>query len=148
MIAGLLRRLSGAGEAAPLPRDQARIALAALMVRLARADGDYAAIEVVRIEAALARRYELTPAQVAALRTEAEAVEAAAPDTVRFTRLLKDAVPLDERIGLIEALWSVVLADGTRDAGEDSLMRMIAPLLGISDTESAMARKRMEGRGL
>jgi len=82
------------------------------------------------------------PAAAAALRAEAEAAEAHAPDTVRFTRVLKEAVPYDDRAALIEALWSVALADGERAADEDRLMRMIAPLLGVSDRDSALARQR------
>lgn len=148
MIAGLLRRLTEGAGSAPLPKAEARLALAALMVRLARADGDYAAIEKTRIEAALARRYGLDAAGARALRAEAEALEAGAPDTVRFTKAVKEAVPHEERIGVIEALWAVVLADGKRDAEEDGMMRMLAHLLGVSDADSGLARKRMEGRGL
>lgn len=147
MIDQLLRRLM-APAPAPLPEADARLALAALMVRLARADGDYAAIEVQRIDRALQARFDLTAPQAGALRAEAEALEAAAPDTVRFTRALKEAVDYDERRGLIEALWSVVLADGARDDGEDRLMRLIANLLGVSDKDSALARQRMERRQL
>jgi uncharacterized tellurite resistance protein B-like protein len=73
---------------------------------------------------------------------DAERAEALAPDTVRFTRSLKDAVPYEERVALIEALWRIVLADGIRDPNEDALMRQIAPLLGVADRDSALARQR------
>ncbi len=144
---GLLRRLAATGPVA-LPADAAPLALAALLVRVARADGVYDASEVTRIDRVLMGRFALSPAQAAGLRAQAEAVEAAAPDTVRFTRVLKDAVPLDDRIGLIEAMWAVVLADGARDAGEDRMMRMVAPLLGVSDRDSGLARQRMDRQGL
>ena len=45
---------------------------------------------------------------------------------------------------MIEALWSVVLVDGERDAQEDSLLRLLANLLGINDRDSNIARKRAE----
>jgi uncharacterized tellurite resistance protein B-like protein len=45
---------------------------------------------------------------------------------------------------LIQTLWSVALADGLRDAGEDQMMRMLANLLGVTDMESTLARKRAE----
>lgn len=147
MVMGLLRRLAAPGPVA-LPAEEARLALAALLVRVARADGQYDAGEVARIDRVLAGRFGLGAAGAAALRAEAEAVEAEAPDTVRFTRVLKEAVSLEDRMGLIEALWSVVLADGARDAGEDRLMRVVAPLLGIADKDSGLARQRMEKRGL
>lgn len=139
MLSNLLRRLAGTTEA-PLDESDARLALAALLVRLARADGDYAAIEIRQIDAALSARYGLSPFEAAALRAEAEAVEAEAPDTVRFTRAIKDAVPHEERLGVLTAMWQVVLADGARDALEDSNMRQIASLLGITDSENARAR--------
>lgn len=147
MIGPLLRRLL-APTPAPLPADEARLALAALMVRIARADGDYSGAEIARIDRVLAARHGLDPAAAAVLRAEAEALEAGAPDTVRFTRAIKDAVAHDDRIALVEALWSVALADGARDDQEDRVMRLVVNLLGISDRDSALARQRVERKAL
>ena len=143
MIADFLRRLT-APEPAPMPDSDARIALTALLVRIARSDGDYATAEIARIDRIIAGRYGLGPFEAAKLRAEAEAIEHEAPDTVRFTRAIKDAVAYEDRLGVIEALWDVVLADGTRDHDEDALLRMVAPMLGVSDQESALARQRVE----
>ncbi len=145
MFDALLRRL--AGPPAPLPGPEARLALAALLVRLGRADGSYGHEEAARIDRVLAARYPLSPFAAASLRVEAEQLENEAPDTVRFTRALKDAVPLEDRAGLLEALWSVALADGVRDADEEQVIRMVAPLLGLNDRESALARQRAEKAG-
>lgn len=141
MFESFLRRLT-APAPAPLPDPEARLALGALLVRLARADGDYAPSEKARIDAVLARRHGLSPEGAAALRAEAEVLESEAPDTVRFTRALKDAVPLAEREALLEAMWSVALADTQRDDAEDQLMRLVSNLLGLSDRASAEARQR------
>jgi uncharacterized tellurite resistance protein B-like protein len=146
MFADLLRRLS-APEPEPLPDPDARRALAALLVRLARSDGDYAESEISRIDRIAMTRYGLSPFEAAALRREAEQLEAEAPDTVRFTRSIKDAVPYEEREAVLEALWDVVLADGARDHEEDGLLRLVANLLGVSDRDSARARQRVEARG-
>ena len=126
-----------------LAEPDARLALAALLVRVARSDGHYAAAEIAHIEAILKTRHGLGDTAAAYLRTEAEAVEAEAPDTVRFTRALKATVPLEDRVALIEALWRVALSDGTRDAEEDRMLRLVANLLGLTDVESAQARQRM-----
>ena len=141
MLEAILRRLSGQ-DPAPLPPPDARLALAALLVRVARTDGFYAAEEVERIDRVLTARYGLSPFEATALRAQAEGLEQAAPDTVRFTRALKDAVPLEDRAALVEALWSVALVDQTRDADEDALIRMVASLLGLTDRDSALARQR------
>lgn len=143
MFADLLRRLT-APAPAPLAFEDSRLALAALLVRIARSDGDYAQIERDQIDAVLAHRYQLDAAQTAALRQSAESLEAEAPDTVRFTRAIKDCVPYEDRVHVIEALWFIVLADGARDHAEDALLRMIAPMLGVNDRDSNLARKRVE----
>ncbi|KPP85057.1 MAG: hypothetical protein HLUCCA08_11815 [Rhodobacteraceae bacterium HLUCCA08] len=132
----------------PLPDTDARLALSALLVRLAKADGDYAVAEIARIDKVLATRFGLNQVEAAKLRARAEAVEHDAPDTVRFTRAIKDAIPYEDRAGVIEALWEVALADGSRDHEEDALLRLVAPMLGITDQDSALVRQRVEaGRG-
>ncbi len=129
---------------APLANGDARIALAALLVRVARTDHMYAAEEIERIEAILMQRYGLSPFEAMDLRARAEELESQAPDTIRFTRALKDAVALEDRAGLVQALWSVALVDGSRDGGEDQMLRLIANLLGLTDVESGLARQRAQ----
>lgn len=141
MFEAFLRRLL-APSPDRLPEPDADLALAALLVRLARADGDYAAVEVARIDKVLAARHNLGPDAAADLRAKAEVLEQEAPDTVRFTRAIKDATALEDRAELMQALWSVALADNSRDAAEDQLLRLVANLLGLTDQESALARQR------
>ena len=117
-------------------------AMATLMVRIAKSDDEYSAAEIARIDAVLGLLYKLTADQAANLRQTAEALEAEAPDTVRFTRAIKEEVPYEERFNVVRALWQVVLADGARDAEEDALMRLLASLLGVNDRDSALARQR------
>lgn len=125
------------------PKD-ARLALTALLVRIARSDHNYADVEQDRIDRINAARYGLDMGGALILREQAEAMEAEAPDTVRFTRAIKEAVAYEDRISVIEALWQVVLADGQRDDSEDAILRLSASLLGVSDIDSAQARQRME----
>ena len=117
-------------------------AMAALMVRIAKSDDDYAIAECERIDAILSVLYSLSAAEASALRLQAETLEADAPDTVRFTRAIKEEVPYEERFDVVRALWQVVLADGERDHEEDALMRLLASLLGVNDRDSAIARQR------
>ena len=146
MFKDFLSRLT-APDPAPLQGSDSRLALAALLVRIARADGHYDEQEKERIIKLLTGRYGLTPFEATKLRGEAEVLESEAPDTVRFTRAIKDAVPYEDRETVIEALWDIVLADGARDYEEDALMRLIAPMLGVNDRDSALARQRVEKKG-
>jgi uncharacterized tellurite resistance protein B-like protein len=143
MFKELLARLM-APAPEPLTDDGARLALIALLVRIARSDHNYSEDEKDRIDRIIHNRYGQDIGGAIILREQAEAMEAEAPDTVRFTRAIKDAVAFEDRIGVVEALWQVVLADGKREAGEDALMRLSANLLGVSDLESARARQRVE----
>ena len=130
-------------QAEPLHDDDARLAMTALLVRLARADNEYAAAEIPRITQVLMARYELAEPEAIALRETAETLEQEAPDTVRFTRAIKDRVAYEDRIAVVEALWQVALADGNRDAEEDALLRLVVSLLGVTDVDSASARRRV-----
>lgn len=145
MIADLLTRLVRP-EPDPLSDHDARVALVALLVRIARSDGRYDRSERDMILLISQKRYALSAAHAQDLVTTAEGIEAQAPDTVRFTRAIKDAVAYEDRLGVIEALWSVVLADGTRDPEEDALLRLAASLLGVTDRDSNIARLKVSGR--
>lgn len=142
MFQDLLKRLIQP-EPAPIANADARLALTALLVRVARSDNDYSAGEKARIDDITQHRYGLSAADAAELRAVAEAMEAEAPDTVRFTRAIKDAVAYDDRLAVLEALWKVVLADGQRAQEEDAVLRLVSNLLGITDRDSALARQKV-----
>lgn len=142
MFANLLKSLLDPEPAQLAPSD-ARLAIAALLVRVAKSDNQYSKSEVERIDRVLQIRYELDVASARALRESGETLEQEAPDTVRFTRAIKDAVPYVDRTAVIEALWQIALADGARDDEEDALLRLVANLLGVSDVDSAAARRRV-----
>jgi uncharacterized tellurite resistance protein B-like protein len=94
----------------------------------------------------LQSRYNLESDQSESIRKEAEKLEAKAPDTVRFTRLIKDTIPFENRKSVVKDLWSVVLSDGKRDAEENNSMRLISSLLGVNDRDSALARQSVENK--
>lgn len=144
MFRNLLTRLFSEDEPGPQPLGGAdgELAIAALLIRTARADDRYSEAEQHRIEAILARRAGLTHAQATEQRAAAEMIEAEAPDTVRLTRCIKERVALEDRVGVIAALWEVALADGSRSAEEEASMRLAAGLLGVNDVDSALARRQ------
>tara|TARA_B110000879_G_C11036880_1_gene457183 strand:+ start:585 stop:1019 length:435 start_codon:yes stop_codon:yes gene_type:complete len=143
MFADFLKRLTDPAPA-QLPDADARLALTALLVRVARSDNEYSSAERARIQSIITSRYGLDVADRDTLLADAEVLESEAPDTVRFTRAIKDAVPYEDRLAVIDALWQVVLADGSRAKEEDALLRLVANLLGVTDMDSAQARQRAE----
>jgi len=67
-------------------------------------------------------------------------------DIVRFSRAVKDAIPHEERIWLIERVWEVAQADGVMDEFEANLVRRLCGLLYVSDKDSGLAKRRVLNR--
>ena len=129
----------------PLATEDAEIAVASLLVRVARADDHYNTAEKRRIDEVLARLHGLGLNDAAERRSVAEMIEAEAPDTVRFTRLIKDRVSLEDRIAIIGAMWEISLADNHRATNEETAIRLVSGLLGVTDRDSALQRQRVAG---
>jgi uncharacterized tellurite resistance protein B-like protein len=130
----------GHGEA---PVEAGRVAIAAILVEAGRSDDTYLEPERATIDRVLAERFGLSPAEAAALRLRGEEAQAQAVDLVRFTRVIKDAVPHEDRVAVIVAVWRVIYADGALDADEDSLVRRLSGLLYVSDVDAGIARHRV-----
>ncbi len=136
--------LAPAPKAEVLQQGAGQVALAALLVRAARANEDYDPRQIAQIDAVLARRFGLGPFEAVALRRRAEAHEAQVGDTVHLTRATKDVVALEDRPALLRDLWAVILADGARHEAEDGMMRLVSNLLGLADRDSAFARQDVQ----
>lgn len=143
MPLGFLRRLLLSTGHTDLQPEDGRSAVAAVLVMAARADGHYDTAEQAMIDAVLAKRFSLTPEQTKGLREDGEAAEAEAVDLYQFSSAIKRAIPYDDRVAILEEMWGVVLADGVRDALEDSLMRHMTDRLGLAEMDSAKARQRV-----
>ena len=112
-----------------------------MCVRVAKSDNDYASKEISIIDSELGQHFSLSINEATKLRSEAEKLEQEAPDTVRFTKAIKEKIELDKRRAVLEILWKITLADGKREAEEDSLMRLVSGLVGLTDIETAKARQ-------
>lgn len=144
MFRNLLSRLfNEEAQSTSLTSQDSEVAIAALLVRLARADDHYGEAEKIRIDQVLARRRGLDMDEAAARRLAAEMIEAEAPDTVRFTRSIKERILLEDRLGVLEALWEVAYADGRRSPAEEALVRLVTGLLGIADVDSGLIRQKV-----
>ncbi|MEM9784190.1 MAG: TerB family tellurite resistance protein [Pseudomonadota bacterium] len=143
----LITALTGAAERhVPAAPEDARDAMAVVLVNAARADGHYAEEEKAEIDQILATRYGLDPETAGALRSEAEAIEETAAGLQRFTSALKSAVPFEERLGVIEAVWEIAYADGEQSYEEAALVRKLCGLLYVPDRDAGIARRRVAER--
>lgn len=144
MLNKLLEMLSGTQPAEPEDKEHAaRVAISAILAEAAMADGVYAIEEQQKIGRILAHRFDLSDVDAAALRAEGQQAQSEAMDLVQFTRVVKDAVPFEDRVGVIEAVWRVIYADGDRDDEESALVRKLCGLLYVPDRDAGLARQRV-----
>lgn len=122
------------------------VAVAALLLEAAAADGDYAEGEHAQLAALLARKLALPPERADALLELGRARQRDAVELFRFTDAVKKAMNEEERGSVVEMLWEVVYADGVLDAFEDRLIRSVAALLHVPDRIRAEARQRVLAR--
>ena len=125
----------------PLPELDAAHAIGALLVRVAKADHVYLFEELEQIDRILAQRNGLNPVEAARMRADCERLEHAGPETPRFAEILRASVDYEERLAVVRALWSVVLADGIREEHEVALVDLIEDMLGVSEEHSREARE-------
>ena len=59
-----------------------------------------------------------------------------------FTHEICTRLGLEERIEIIQMLWTVAYADGVLDPEEDMLVRQIAGLIHVPDKERGLGRQR------
>jgi uncharacterized tellurite resistance protein B-like protein len=126
--------------------DEVQLAAAALLVEAAHVDDSVDPRERAAIDRLLERRFNLSPAAARRLFDSAEHVSEASAQLFRFTQIINDRFALEQRIELMEMLWEVVLADGTVDALEDTLLRRIGGLIYVPDRERGAARQRVVQR--
>jgi uncharacterized tellurite resistance protein B-like protein len=117
-----------------------RLAAAALLVEVARADFDFDTEEALALEELLRREYELTEEEAALLREEASERVEHSVSLFEFTRTLHDRLDERRKSELMGRLWSVAFADGRLDKYEDAMIHKIGELLYVPRSE-VMRRK-------
>ena len=121
-----------------------RLALTALLIKIAKSDYEYSSVEKSRIKIILKKRFLISELEVTDLINKAELLEDESSDSVRFTKVIKEFVPLEKRNEIIEIFWELVLADGIREDDENSLLRILGSLLGVNDRDVAFARQNVQ----
>ena len=136
----------GRGGAPSADRDhdqELRLAAAALLVEAARMDGAMDGAERQAIVEQLRACFDLDGEETDALIEVAGATVEQASQLYPFTRVIKDRFSEDERIRMIEMLWTVAYADHHLHDYEASLVRRIAGLIYVADRDNGAARKRV-----
>jgi len=138
-----LRVLFGGATApeAHFGEDDARLALATLLVHCTGVDGKVSAKEQLKLRDVLARTFKLPESDLDLLIDDAIAADREAVDLYRFTSVLKRQMSEADRVRVVENLWEIVYADGKSHEFEENLVWRVAELLGVNRQER-IAKKR------
>jgi uncharacterized tellurite resistance protein B-like protein len=136
---------AGAKHPSAFGDDDYRLAAAALLVHAAAIDGEMSQPERDKLRSVIQQHFQLDAAATAELIEKATAAEHEAVDLFHFTHQLNRALNESGRAKVIEMMWQIVYADGSRDELEDNLLWRAADLLGVSPRERIALRRRIAG---
>jgi uncharacterized tellurite resistance protein B-like protein len=122
-----------------------RLAAAALLIHASTIDGNMTAPERGKLRELLKSRFSLDDAATDELVDLGTLAEHEAVDLYRFTSLLNRSLDDQGRLGIVEMLWEIVLADGRATEFEDNLMWRVADLLNVSSRDRIALRQRVAG---
>lgn len=135
--------------AAPGPAGEhaLRLAAAALLFEIVRADGEVKPEERTVMRAAVQGTFGLTPEETAELMEMAESASRSAISLYEFTQVVDEAFTAEQKKRVVELLWLVAFADGHKDALEEHLIRKVAGLLHVPHPDFIDAKLRARQSG-
>jgi uncharacterized tellurite resistance protein B-like protein len=149
----LVKRFFGGSEEKG-PQDQAgvtghdvRVATCALFLEMAGIDGEFSQTERDSILSILKRRFALSEEYASQLLDVSNEELKRSIDLWQFTNLINENYSRDEKIEIIELVWSIVYIDGQLNQHEDYLVHKLAKLLRLTHKELIDAKLRILGDG-
>ncbi len=128
----MLKRFRNRAKEAPRGDVPAsRLAVATLLVEIARADFEVDTSERTAIRRMLGAAYGLDPGLAEELLVRAERTVEEAVSLHEFTSRLNEELSPEEKTEIVEMLWRVAFADGRLDKYEEHLVRKAADLLYV-----------------
>jgi uncharacterized tellurite resistance protein B-like protein len=117
-----------------------RLATAALLVEVGHADFDIDESELKATMKVLAKEFELSQQESAALLELAHEEADQAVSLYAFTSLLNEHYDAASKERVIELMWRIAYADGVKDKHEEHLIRKVADLLYVPHSRFVKAR--------
>ena len=136
-----------AAQPSPEAREHGlRLAAAALLFEIVRADAEIKEAERTVVRAAIQGTFGLAQEEAEELMRLAEEESRDATSLYEFTHLIDKAFSPEQKKRVVELLWLVAFADGEKHAHEEHLVRKIAGLLHVPhpDFINAKIRARAE----
>ena len=117
-----------------------KLACAALMFEVARADFAVDESERRAVHELLQAEFDLSQEEIDAVTEEAADKADAATCLFEFTRAVNDLASADQKRTLIRMMWRVAMADDKLGRYEEHLIRKVADLLYIPHSEYIRAK--------
>lgn len=127
------------------PAHRLRLAAAALLVEVMRADPDVRDEERTVVRTALQGTFGLTLEETGELLRLAEAEADAATSLYEFTSLVDKGFSREEKKRIVELMWLVAFADAEKHPLEEHLIRRLAGLLNVPHPDFIDAKIRARG---
>jgi len=119
-----------------------RLAAGVLLYEIVRADNKVEEAERTVMRTALQSTFNLDAEETAEIMRLAEEQSRQAISIYEFTSLVDSAFSPEEKKRVVELLWLVAFADGTKDASEEHMVRKIAGLLHVAHPDFIDAKIR------
>jgi uncharacterized tellurite resistance protein B-like protein len=141
------RELAPAASSQPERDHEIRVATAALLFEVVRADGSVEQSERSMMRAAVRSTFDLAPGELEELIRLAEEASARAVSLYEFTQVLDAAFSPEEKKRVVELLWLVSFADDRKHPVEEQMIRRVAGLLHVSHPDFIDAKIRARSAG-
>jgi len=121
-----------------------RLATAALMIEMTRADFEVTDEERRAVDTALRDLFAISDSEANELAVLAEAEVDNTACLFDFTRMVDQSFSPPQKQRVVEMLWRIAFADMHKDHHEEYLVRKIADLIHVSHEDFIKARHRVE----
>jgi uncharacterized tellurite resistance protein B-like protein len=137
----------GGTDKEPAATHDIRMATCALFLEMSYIDGEFSESEREHVVSVLKRDFALSDEHAAALLEEAQSELKESIDLWQFTNLINQNYSLEEKLQIIETIWTIAFTDGKLDKHEDYLVHKLAKLLRLNHKQLIDAKLRAKAIG-
>jgi uncharacterized tellurite resistance protein B-like protein len=132
-----------AGGEEPDQTHDIRIATCALFLEMAGIDGEFSDSERDNILSMLHEEYGISEEYAAQIIHASKEELEGSTDLWHFTHLINQNYSEEEKIRIVQLMWTIVYADGKLDAHEDYLVHKLAKMLRLNHTQLIEAKLKI-----
>jgi uncharacterized tellurite resistance protein B-like protein len=117
-----------------------KVATAALLVEIAKADGDFSGDERKRIIDLMKKDFDLDDECVNELLALSEQKVKDSVSIYEFSSVINESFTQQEKLDLIKNLWRIIYEDGKLDSHEDRLIKIIGSTMNLEHKDVINAK--------